>query len=196
MRDYTLNILKKSEGSTMVELALILPVLLLLAFGVFEYSRSILTKNIITNMSREGANLAARTENPRQTIMDAIASTADPLDMGANGMIYVTEVTGVNDYTGTVNPVVQEQYRYVSGGYSVNSRVWSGCSSWTGEGICQVSGEPVADLEGDGTGTYSGMETAISEGQTVYAVEVFYNYTPIIGYVLHNNIEIYSCNVF
>ncbi len=179
----------------MVELALILPVLLLLALGVFEYSRSILTKNIITNMSREGANLAARTQESPQTIMTAIATTSDPLEMGTNGMIFITEVMGVDDGTGTVDPIVQEQYRYVNGGYSANSIVWGGCGSWTG-GECTVSGNPVADLEGDGAGTYSGMELSLKNGETVYAVEVFYDYAPIISYVMDNNLEIYSRNVF
>jgi hypothetical protein len=177
-----------------------------LGFGVIEYSRSILTKNIIVNMSREGANLAARQsaddpsdEDQRmQMIMSAIATTADPLDIGTNGMIYLTVVTGVTPSTWppttTVNPIVQEQYRY--GGYDLaTSRVWGGCSSWT-DGKCTVSGAPVADLEGDGALTYSGMELSLNDGETVYAVEVFYDYTPIISYVMKNNLEIYSRNIF
>ena len=192
----SLKMLKQSDGQTMVELALILPVLLLLSFGVFEYSRSVLTKNIITNMSREGANLAARTQTDAQEIMTAIATTADPLDMGTNGMIFITEVMGVDDGTGTytADPIIQAQYRYINGGYSANSIVWGGCGSWT-DGKCTVPGSPIADLEGDGS-TISGMESVISDGQTVYAVEVFYDYAPIISYVLNNNLEIYSRNVF
>jgi len=194
----SLKMLKQSDGQTMVELALILPVLLLLSFGVFEYSRSVLTKNIITNMSREGANLAARTQELPQTIMAAIATTAEPLDMGTNGMIFITEVMGVDDGTGTdtADPIIQAQYRYVNGGYSANSIVWGSCGSWPGGKCADVSGDPIADLEGDGAGTYSGMESVINDGQTVYAVEVFYDYAPMISYVLNNNLEIYSRNVF
>jgi Flp pilus assembly protein TadG len=181
------NILRQTKGQSVVELALILPVLLLLSFGVFEYSRSILTKNIITNMSREGANLAARTQTDQQTIMTAIATTADPLDMSANGMIFITEVMGKDDGSGTVYPIIQNQYRYMNGGYSANSMVY-GCTNWT-DGKCTVYGEPIADLDDD-------IETAINDGETVFAVEVFYDYAPIISYVLNNHLEIYSCNVF
>ena len=199
MKNQSLKILKHSDGQTMVELALILPVLLLLSFGVFEYSRSVLTKNIIVNMSREGANLAARTQDLPQTIMTAIATTASPLDMGANGMMYITEVMGVDDGTGTntADPIVQNQYRYVNGGYPANSVVWGSCSSWDGNGSCtNITGSDIADLEGDGAGNYSGMELAINDQETVYAVEVFYDYAPIISYVMNNNLEIYSRNVF
>jgi Flp pilus assembly protein TadG len=188
MMKQSFNILKQSKGQSVVELALILPLLLLLSFGVFEYSRSILTKNIITNMSREGANLAARTQNDAQTIMSAIATTAEPLDMGANGMIFITQVLGVDDGTGTVNPIVQAQYRYVNGGYPANSTVWGSCGSWT-DGQCNISGEPIADLDDD-------IENAINDGETVFAVEVFYDYAPIISYVLNHHLEIYSSNVF
>jgi len=199
MKKQCLNILKKSDGAALVELAIILPLLLLLAFGVFEFSRAIQAKNIITNMSREGANLAARTQETPQTIMTALASTAEPLDMGANGMIYITVVMGVDDGTGTntIDPIVQEQYRYAGGAYTTaTSTVWGDCGSWTDGKCSTVSGDPVADLEGDGAETYSGMEDSIKDGEKVYAVEVFYNYVPIIGYVMDNNLEIYSRNVF
>jgi hypothetical protein len=195
MKKQSLNRLKKSDGGALIEFAIILPLLLLLVLGVFEYGRAIHTKNIITHMSREGANLAARTQKDPQEIMSALSTTADPLDIGSNGMIFITEVVGVDD-GGTVKPIVQKHYRYVNGGYSVNSKVWSGCGSWNGGGECQVSGNPVADLEGDGAETYSGMELAINDGQTVYAVEVFYDYAPIVSYALNNNLEVYSHNVF
>lgn len=188
MMKQSFNILKQCKGQSVVELALILPVLLLLSFGVFEYSRSILTKNIITNMSREGANLAARTQADQQAIMTAIATTADPLDMGTNGMIFITEVMGKDDGSGTVYPIIQNQYQYVNGGYSANSAVWGSCGSWT-DGQCNIAGEPIADLD-------DAIENAINDGETVFAVEVFYDYAPIISYVLNHHLEIYSCNVF
>jgi hypothetical protein len=203
MKTQCLNILKKSDGAALVELAIILPVLLLLAFGVFELGRAIQAKNIITNMSREGANLAARpgikNTNEAYVIMHSIATTADPLDMGTNGMIYITVVMGVDDGTGTntIDPIVQEQYRYVGGGYAATSRVWGDCDSWPDGKCSTVSGDPVADLEGDGAGPpYSGMELTLKDGEIVYAVEVFFNYIPIIRYVMDNNIQIYSRNVF
>jgi len=197
--------LKKSDGAAIVELAIILPLLLLLAFGVFELGRALQAKNIITNMSREGANLAARNHNDysNQEIMNSIATTSAPLDMSANGMIFITEVMGVDD-AGTVNPIVQGQYRYVGGGYAANSVVWDDCGEWTAGECTTFNEDLIADLEGDGNPSdghpYSGMETVedggIKNGETVYAVEVFYDYAPIISYVIDHNLKIYSRNVF
>jgi hypothetical protein len=195
MKKQSLNRLKKSDGGALIEFAIIVPFLFLLVLGVIEYGRAIHTKNIITHMSREGANLAARTQKDPQTIMSALATTADPLDIETNGMIFITEVMGIDD-GGTVKPIVHKQYRYVNGGYSVNSKVWGGCGSWSDEGECQVPGNPVADLEGDGAETYSGTEEIIKDGETVCAVEVFYDYAPITNYAMKNNLEIYSSNIF
>ena len=48
-------------------------------------------------MSREGANLASRSTTTPQYIMNALASTAQPLNMSSNGMIYITQVSGTTD---------------------------------------------------------------------------------------------------
>ena len=200
MKHKTLNIWKNHDGQTLIELALLLPLLLLLVFGVFEYARAVQTKNIIVNMSREGANLAARTQDLPQTIMAAIATTADPLDMGANGMIYITEVMGVNT-SGTVDPIVQRQFRYTSGGFlTANSIVWNGCGdNWDANGECtNMTGSLIADLEGDGAERTTGLDKgdALNDGETVFAVEVLYDYQPIISYVMDTNLTVYSRNVF
>ena len=49
------------RGNTLIEFALVLPILLLLIFGVVDYGRAIQFANILTGISGESANLAART---------------------------------------------------------------------------------------------------------------------------------------
>jgi len=46
------------RGSVLVEAALILPVLLLFLFGIFEYGRFLMTLQLINNAAREGARYA------------------------------------------------------------------------------------------------------------------------------------------
>jgi len=49
------------RGSTLVEAALVLPILLLLIFGMFEFGHFIITTSTVTNASREAARFATTT---------------------------------------------------------------------------------------------------------------------------------------
>ena len=49
---------KNRRGVAAVEFAVVLPVFLLLVFGMIEYGRMIMVQQIITNASREGARVA------------------------------------------------------------------------------------------------------------------------------------------
>jgi hypothetical protein len=86
-------LLGEEHGQSVVELALVLPVLIALVIGIFDYSCAIQANNIITNMSREGANLASRTSIPLDVIMASLASTAQPLALQNKGAMYITKVT-------------------------------------------------------------------------------------------------------
>ena len=185
--------LKKSDGVALVELAIILPLILILGLGVFEIGRAIHAKNIITNMSREGANLASRTSRTSTTaqqIMDSIALTAQPLDMTSNGMIFITEVRGQGAYP-TV-PRVKAQHRWTGGNYQPSSRTWSGCSNWDADGACLENFDELTDDEAKAD--LNGLE--LKDGEVVFAVEVFYDYKPIITYVFNHNLNLYSQTVF
>ncbi len=48
-----------SGGNAVVEFALVLPILLLVLFGITEFGRMIMTTNVLNTASREGARLAA-----------------------------------------------------------------------------------------------------------------------------------------
>lgn len=84
-----------TSGQALVEFALILPLLVLLVLGICDFSRAIRVNNAISNMSREGANLASRSTIDWQHIMNTLANTAQPLSMQENGMMYITVVKGV-----------------------------------------------------------------------------------------------------
>jgi hypothetical protein len=89
--------LRDRSGQGLVELALVLPVLVVLTLGLIDLSRAIQAHNCIVNMSREGANLASRSmlvhdRQGRQMIMNSLAGTAEALDMKGNGMMYLIRV--------------------------------------------------------------------------------------------------------
>lgn len=51
--------LKDQDGQSIIEFALILPILLLVLFGITEFGRAIMVTNVLNTASREGARLAA-----------------------------------------------------------------------------------------------------------------------------------------
>jgi Flp pilus assembly protein TadG len=51
--------LKNKDGQSTIEFALVLPILLLVLFGITEFGRAIMVTNILNTASREGARLAA-----------------------------------------------------------------------------------------------------------------------------------------
>jgi Flp pilus assembly protein TadG len=48
-------LLKRDEGAAAVEFALVLPILILILFGIIEFGFAFYNKEVITNASREGA---------------------------------------------------------------------------------------------------------------------------------------------
>jgi hypothetical protein len=191
--------IRETKGQSLIEVALVLPLLVLLGFGVFEFSRMIYTKNTIINMSRECANLASRSTTAPQDIMNALASTApQSIGMSSNGMIYITEVSGRAD--GNIEVVAQ--YKWLSAAVSPvpASKVLGTCSPYVND-TCTPNPRPLAslpalhlhlcDLGGSSCPPPNDVKTA-------YAAEVFDNYKPVFTKVGNINYspQLYSMTVF
>ncbi len=169
----------RQRGVALVEFALVAPVLILLMLGIFDYARAIQANNILVNMSREAGNLAARTTANPQYIMNAVADTADPLDMADRGSLVITRVSGRAD--GRADVV--EQYRW-NGGAVRQSRIWSGCGSWS-SGTCTVPyPRPVINAP-----------VRLSVGEMVYVVEAFYVYEALFGFAMPVDPNMYSMTI-
>lgn len=182
MKAKAYRILRESTGQAMVEAAIVLPLLVLLVIGVFEYSRSIQANNIVVAMSREAANLASRTGAAPQDIMDAVGDTAQPLVMPAQGMIYITKVTGVT-IGGSVKTVIatpSDQAKWAKGGYSVASKIGAP------RGTNYVVNIP------DGRGG----NLKLGNGDVAFVTEVFYNYTVTFVNEFTWTPAIYSMSIF
>ena len=174
------------RGQSTIEFAFTLPLLLLLALGVFEFGRAIQAKNIVTNMSREGTNLIRRSSDDPQTIMNALASTAQPLDMASYGMFYMIEVRGMSG--GGIEVV--KQYRWTLGISPPPDSKVATCTPMV-SGICTPSSPLVASLSA--LHLNSGD---LADGQTAFVTEVFYNYPVIFRNVINYSPQIYSITIF
>lgn len=160
MKNYKSRFFFGKSGQAFLELALVLPLLVLLALGVFDFARAILAKNIITNVSREGASLASRSSLPKADIMNSLAYTAQPLDLNNRGMMYITKITGVR-HGNNIEPIIVEQ---------TDQERWKGKT---------VPPSKVGMPSGAKTAANNLGSLTLNENDTIYVVEVFYNYQSI-----------------
>jgi len=71
---------RRGRGQALVEFALILPVFLLIFFGIIDAGRLIFTYNTIANASRSAARVAIVNQSPNGTnTCDTTSATAYPL---------------------------------------------------------------------------------------------------------------------
>jgi len=175
---------RRQHGLAAVEFALLLPFLLMLLFGMIDVARALQANIIITNISREGANLVARggvqLETGSQDIMYALMASAPPLNVNQRGMMYITRVMGVVR-NGVASSVVLDQYRWDdnerslgvgASGYKPTSKVYN-CTSWSSASKCSgfsSSSRPAVDT----------MKGKLSDGEVVHVVETFYRYDMLL----------------
>jgi Flp pilus assembly protein TadG len=187
----------RQRGIAAVELALLLPVLLLLLFGMIDAGRALQANIIMVNLSREGANLVARGNSPLETdsqdIIYALMASAPPLNVSQRGMVYITRVMGSGS-----SSVVLDQYRwddrarnlgFGATGYAPASKVYR-CTSWNTAACTSISSKsrPATAI----------MKGQLSEGEVVYVVETFYNFDMLLtsSLVPRFGPDLYSMTVF
>jgi len=99
-----------NRGNAVVEMALVLPIMLLLVFGITEFGRAWMTVNILQTASREGARLAV------VTTPDVSAVQARATAVCRAAAITPTSVDCVGpDIDGIVTVTVNANFNVVSG---------------------------------------------------------------------------------
>ncbi len=80
--------IKNNRGQALVEIALVLPLLLLIIFGIIEFGRIFSAQLTLTHASREGARAGAL-GNSNTEIVEIVSSSSYPLEIGA-GSVEIT----------------------------------------------------------------------------------------------------------
>ena len=145
--------LDDERGAALVELALCVPMLLVLVFGLIDFSQMIFDCQVMTGLSRQGCNLASRGTSLVDTA-SALVSQGASLNIGTKGRIIVTSVA--DDTNGV--PRIVDQAESTTG-ISVTSRIGSG--------------------NGNAASMPASANTVLKAGQTLYIVEIFCTYNPM-----------------
>ena len=90
------NRLRSQNGLATVEFAFIVAVVALLVFGIIEFGSLIQAQAVVTNISREGGNLASRDIAVPDEVLDLLAESSSPLDFPNNPTQYRIYITQVN----------------------------------------------------------------------------------------------------
>ena len=160
---------REQSGQALIEFMFVGFILLFMLFGMIDFCRAISTRQVLINLSREAANLAARGtgDTPDATISNAIAAViagASPLDINTSGRIFITAVYNSNGIYKVTNQITE------GGLNGVTSKVGPG-------GIGSTPTMPVTAVQ------------IPQSNQTMFVSEVYYSYKPAtpIGQLLSFN---------
>jgi hypothetical protein len=148
------------KGVAALEFALILPLLLVMVFGIIDIGRLIQARLIITNVSREGGSVSSR--YPIDVTM--LQESGKPLDLNGSGRIYISKISAGNSQSP----------------YPAISRLVDGAGN-----LPEVSSSIQDDFQylGLSKELYDHLvfnsEHQTSDISEVTVVEVYYGYTPI-----------------
>lgn len=109
------RIMRDESGQEVVEMAMVLPFLLVLVLGIVEFGSLFGTSHTLTSLGREGANIAARGA-PLDTVNALMLENGSEIDLANKGGSIVSRVV-VQDSV----PTIAEQV--ATGDYSGLSRI-------------------------------------------------------------------------
>lgn len=159
---------QNNSGQALLELALIMPMLMIFVFGIVDYTRAIYDQEVITNLAGEGSSIASRGAGLAATAA-AVWSDAD-IDMANNGCVIVTSVASPS-----------------SGSYKVTGQAYSTtCNSASSKIGC------FPPPSGCGAATIPTLVQTVVQSSTnpnVYITEVYFKFSPVtpVGSFLHTS---------
>jgi hypothetical protein len=160
---------RNDKGAALIEFCLILPVFLVLVFAIIDFGRLIHARLIITNVTREGANLASRDIKSGTDLIAMLRSSATPLDLNGAGRICISSIeAGITTRTA---PIISTQNPPVcSGSLTAASGAASGINAGaTNLGLTGVMYNHLVFKQANKASDING----------VIVVETFYRFTPI-----------------
>ena len=78
------------RGQSLIEGAVVLPLLMVVAFGVVEVGSAIRDDQVVTRLSREGSNLISRGTTLEDAAAAMAAMSGEPLDFRSNAKVIFT----------------------------------------------------------------------------------------------------------
>jgi len=155
------------RGVTIVEFALVSPVLVTMIIGGFEISRYVLLQQKLNGVSASMADLVAQAETLSAAELNSLFTSVDylvkPFEMGSSGVVIVSSIGAVNGAPPTVF------WQRTGGGTMTHASEFGS------------EGQPATLPAG----------FVIRSGESLIVAEVYYDYSPLLGDQFVANAELY-----
>jgi len=164
------SLLKDTRGQSVVEMAVVLPLLLIVVLGVIEVSYALLDQHVVTKMTREGSNLISRETSLADAVNALKSMSGRPVNFNSNSKVIFSVVrrgatTGTNNYN---KDILYQRYEY--GALSASSVI-----STKGGATFSPPDYQAANADSDTGLQLNGLPTGLSvgTGSMVYVTEVY-----------------------
>ncbi len=192
----SLRRLRDSKGQSLMEMALLLPFLLMLALGVVEISFGMLDQHIVTKLTREGSNLISRNTSLADAGTALRAMSARPVNFNTQSkMILSVLKKGATTGTANYNQVFLYQ-RYEYGALAASSKLntsggtFGPAPDYTANNSDNSTGLQVTNISDDMISARGGM---------IYVTEIYTRHqvlTPLANWGLRMPNILYSIAYF
>jgi Flp pilus assembly protein TadG len=163
-----------SKGQSMIEMAMILPIVVTLVLGLIELSYALLDQHVVTKLSREGANMISRDAALTDAYTALQSMATRPIDFSSRTKVIFTVIKNPST-TGAANQGVPAIYqRFTGGAGGVGGGSLITCSS------CSASNFPAPDYTANDVDSNTALRVtgglppnSVSQGGFVYVTEIY-----------------------
>lgn len=131
---------RKRRGATLVEFAVVLPLLLAILMGIVEFGWVFMVRQTLTNAAREGCRTAVLKASTEEDVATRVREVMDPLGY-EEGTVWSFDATPITNETQTVTVTAPIEHISITGGY-----VLSG-DDYTISGTCTMRKEGFSAVE-------------------------------------------------
>jgi Flp pilus assembly protein TadG len=186
----------RSDGQSLIEFAVALPLLMLMSLGVVEVAYALWDQHVVTKLAREGSNLISRDTTLQDAATALRTMSSQPVDFDADSTV-IFSVLRRGATTGTANfdqIILYQRYQY--GAIPATSHLQTGGGSYGGPPNYEAAGADnntalqVTNVPNDLVSVLGGM---------IYVTEIFTNHpllTPFDKLGVPMPTELYSIAYF
>lgn len=168
--------MRSERGQSLVEFTMVLPIIVVLALAVTEFSWALLDQHVVTKLSREGSNLISRDTTLESTVTALKTMQTRPVDFASRSTVILSVITRV-DTTGASNydkPILYERYQF--GAIPATSTLKTKGNGTFGGAPDYRAANANNDTNLQVTNLPAGL---LSLGGTLYVTEIFTTHTPL-----------------